>query len=95
MAAIKTLGIVGAGQLGLGIAYVAAKVAKIPIVLLADRSPVELDKAMAFFDLLLTKDVKKGKMTSEEAEAARARIQTVSGPKDFSKVDLVVEVIDF
>lgn len=88
---VSTLGVVGVGQLGLGIAYVAAKVAKVD-VLMADRDEKVITAGFAFIDKLLAKDVKKGKMTEEEAVLTRARISGVTGLEAFEKVDLVVEV---
>lgn len=47
---IKTLAVVGAsGQMGNGIAYVAATKAKIPKILICDQSDAQLDKGLAFF----------------------------------------------
>ena len=44
---IKTLGVVGAGQMGMGIAQVAAQVAKVD-VLVMDANKANLDKSLAF-----------------------------------------------
>lgn len=82
---------VGVGQLGLGIAYVAAKTAKVN-VLITDRDPAVIAKGFAFIDKLLAKDVKKGKLTEEDAAIARGRISAVSGIEEFHSVELVVEV---
>lgn len=81
---VKTLGVVGAGQMGLGIAYVAALRAQIPSVLLCDASPVALDKGVSFFESLLKKDVSKGKIQQADADAARARLVIVSKLEDFA-----------
>ncbi|KDN51316.1 putative 3-hydroxybutyryl-CoA dehydrogenase [Tilletiaria anomala UBC 951] len=76
---VKTLGVIGSGQMGLGIAFVAAVKAQVPKVLLCDASPAQLKKGVAFFDKLLAKDVSKGKLTQEEADAAKARLHPVDG----------------
>lgn len=77
---IKTLGVVGAaGQMGNGIAYVAATKALVPRILLCDQSDVALDKGLAFFDKLLAKDVSKGKLSQDEADRARASLHKVPG----------------
>ncbi|KAG8903547.1 hypothetical protein FRB99_003146 [Tulasnella sp. 403] len=74
---IKRLGILGAGQMGLGIAYVAAVKAKVP-VLLYDRSKDQVSKGLALMDKLLDKDIKKGKIeSSEAAKEARERVVVV------------------
>lgn len=44
---IKTLGVVGAGQMGMGIAQVAAQVAKVDVVVM-DSNKANLDKSLAF-----------------------------------------------
>ncbi|KZT41869.1 hypothetical protein SISSUDRAFT_1058989 [Sistotremastrum suecicum HHB10207 ss-3] len=90
---IRTLGVLGAGQMGLGIAYVAAVKAKVP-VLLYDRSEVQLKKGMAFMDKLLTKDVSKGKLSEVDAKDAKDRVTVIAterGIKGFGEVDMVVE----
>ncbi|GAA5878435.1 hypothetical protein JCM1840_002585 [Sporobolomyces johnsonii] len=89
-----TVGVIGAGQMGLGIAYVAARTAGVQ-VLLADRSQSQLSKALAFADTLLDKEVSKGKLSKDEAVEVRARIKVVSGIEQFgeSGVDLAIEAV--
>ncbi|PWN49119.1 putative 3-hydroxybutyryl-CoA dehydrogenase [Violaceomyces palustris] len=82
---VKTLGVVGAGQMGLGIAYVAALRAQIPSVLLCDANKTQLDKGVAFFESLLKKDVSKGKIKQEDADAARSRLFAVEGVESFAR----------
>lgn len=84
----------GAGQMGLGIAYVTSLRAKLP-VLLFDKSPVQIQKSLSLMDKLLAKDVSKGRITQQDATDARARITVVpeaDGIKGLRDVDLVVEV---
>ncbi|SPC67466.1 probable 3-hydroxybutyryl-CoA dehydrogenase [Ustilago sp. UG-2017b] len=94
---VKTLGVVGAGQMGLGIAYVAALRAQIPAVILCDASPAQLQKGVSFFETLLKKDVSKGKIQQADANSARARLITVEKLEDFSNkggkgaADMVIE----
>lgn len=94
---VKTLGVVGAGQMGLGIAYVAALRAQIPSVLLCDASPAALEKGVNFFETLLKKDVSKGKIQQADADAARARLITVEKLEDFATkggkgaADMIIE----
>jgi 3-hydroxybutyryl-CoA dehydrogenase len=77
---IKTLAVVGAsGQMGNGIAYVAATKAQIPRILICDQSDAQLDKGLKFFDKLLAKDVAKSKLTQDEADRARASLVKVEG----------------
>ncbi|KAI0785837.1 3-hydroxyacyl-CoA dehydrogenase [Abortiporus biennis] len=92
---IRTLGVLGSGQMGLGIAYVAALRARVP-VLLHDRSEVQIKKGLAFMDKLLEKDVSKGKIKAEEAKEARDRVTVVApekGLEGFRDADMVVEAV--
>ena len=91
---IRTLGVLGAGQMGTGIALVAALRAKVP-VLLHDRSPEQITKGLGLMDKLLAKDVAKGRITSEQSKEARDRVNVVSveaGVSGLRDVDMVVEV---
>ncbi|EPQ26136.1 uncharacterized protein PFL1_06344 [Pseudozyma flocculosa PF-1] len=93
---IKSVGVVGAGQMGLGIAYVAALRAEIPSVLLCDASQAQLDKGVSFFESLLKKDVGKGKIKQDQADLARSRLITVPSVEDFARdssktPDMVIE----
>ncbi|KAJ7647828.1 3-hydroxyacyl-CoA dehydrogenase [Roridomyces roridus] len=88
---IRTLGVLGAGQMGLGIAFVSALRAKVP-VLLHDRSPEQVTKGLALMDKLLAKDVSKGRITTEAAKDARERV-TVVDAKGLRDVDMVVEAV--
>jgi 3-hydroxybutyryl-CoA dehydrogenase len=86
---VCTLGVAGAGQMGGGIAQVAA--ASGLDVRMADAS---LEFAQAGKDRIqkaLGKQVDKGKMSQEAATAILARIAPVAGPADFAPCDLVVE----
>jgi 3-hydroxybutyryl-CoA dehydrogenase len=88
---IRTLGVLGAGQMGMGIALVSALHAKVP-VLLHDRSTEQVKKGLALVDKLLEKDVGKGRLTSEQAKEGRDRITVVDDLKGLRDVDMVVEV---
>ncbi|CAG7854644.1 SubName: Full=Probable 3-hydroxybutyryl-CoA dehydrogenase {ECO:0000313/EMBL:CCA76825.1} [Serendipita indica DSM 11827] len=90
----RTIGVLGAGQMGLGIAYVASLRAKVPVYLV-DKSPVQIQKSLSLMDKLLAKDVSKGKLSEQEAKDARQRITVVpeeQGIEGLKDVDLVVEV---
>ncbi|KAI0295277.1 3-hydroxyacyl-CoA dehydrogenase [Russula brevipes] len=73
---IRTLGVIGAGQMGLGIAYVAALKAKVPVQLY-DRSHEQVTKGLKFMDRLLAKDVAKGKIQEADARHARERVSAI------------------
>ncbi|KAK5075074.1 hypothetical protein LTR64_001279 [Lithohypha guttulata] len=91
-AEIKKLGVVGAGQMGLGIALVAAQKAQV-LVTVVDNSQQSLDKGMAFADKLLAKDVSKQRITQEIADATKKRITTTVNMSDLSDVDMVIEAV--
>ena len=91
---IRTLGVLGAGQMGTGIALVSALRARVP-VLLYDRSTEQVAKGLSLMDKLLAKDVAKGRLTSEEAKEARDKVTVVApeaGIKGMRGVDMVIEV---
>ncbi|KAI3641276.1 hypothetical protein MIR68_000748 [Amoeboaphelidium protococcarum] len=92
---IHKVGIVGAGQMGTGIAYVAALHAQLP-VLLHDASQAQLDRQMKFINSLLQKDLSKNKITQQDVDRTRSLIQcTQSGQSlaDDPEVDFVIEAV--
>ncbi|KAI3660575.1 hypothetical protein MP638_000115 [Amoeboaphelidium occidentale] len=89
---VKKFGVVGAGQMGLGIAFVAAVHGKLP-VLLMDANDAQLKKQLKFLDSLLAKDVSKGKLSDVAAKEARSLITTTTKLEDFSGVDFAVEAV--
>ena len=91
---IRTVGVLGAGQMGTGIALVSALRAKVP-VLLHDQSAEQVKKGLSLVDKLLAKDVSKGRLTNEQAKEARDKISVVgseAGIRGFRDVDMVIEV---
>lgn len=90
---IQRVGIVGAGQMGLGIAYICATRAKTQVHL-CDSSTAQLTKGVSFFDSLLAKDVAKARLTPEDAQTARERLHTMGGIPELEEVEpqLVIEV---
>jgi len=85
---IETLGVLGAGQMGGGIAHVAAVAGY--TVLLAD---VSVERSQSGIDAIgrrLARGVSKGRMSQEDAESALARI-TPCTLADFGSVDFAVE----
>ncbi|GAA5933092.1 3-hydroxyacyl-CoA dehydrogenase family protein [Sporobolomyces koalae] len=94
--AIKSLGVIGSGQMGVGIAYVAARTAGVHVKL-CDSNPVQLQKGIEFMGTLLSKEYKKGKITEEEIEQVKQRISKVDGIQEFGGnedgVDLVIEAV--
>ena len=86
---IKTVGVVGAGTMGNGIAHVFAK-SRYNVVLV-DVEQAFLDRAMATIGKNLEREVAKGKLTAEAREAALKRISPMVGRAPLATCDLVVE----
>jgi 3-hydroxybutyryl-CoA dehydrogenase len=86
---IKTIGVVGAGQMGAGIAQVAAAVGV--TVLLADIDLAAAQKGIAGIVARLGRDVEKAKITAEQRDATVARLTAVEGLAGLADVDLVIE----
>jgi len=89
MANINQIGVIGAGQMGSGIAQVCAT-AGFPVVLL-DVNEAALAKGLATIDRLLTRAVDKGKLDPAEKTAIQGRIRTTCDYADFGTADLVIE----
>ena len=86
---IQTIGIIGAGQMGNGIAHVLA-VAGYDI-LLTDTSNAQMQKAQKAIGNNLSRQVSRGHLEQVEATDALARIQTVAGLPELAHAELVVE----
>jgi 3-hydroxybutyryl-CoA dehydrogenase len=86
---IGKIGIVGAGQMGSGIAQVCA-VAGLEVTI-QDTNPDQLQKAVDSIDRNLERHVGKRKLTTEEKQIALARIHTTADFADFAVCDLVIE----
>jgi 3-hydroxyacyl-CoA dehydrogenase / enoyl-CoA hydratase / 3-hydroxybutyryl-CoA epimerase len=88
---VKKLGVLGAGMMGAGIAYVSAK-AGIEVVLL-DSTQALADKGKAYSQGLLDKAVKKGRSTPDKREALLARITPTTSYEALAGCDLVIEAV--
>lgn len=88
---VKKLGILGAGMMGAGIAYVSAK-AGIEVVLL-DTSQEAADKGRGYSKDILDKAVKKGKSTPDQRDALLARITPTTDYARLKGCDLVIEAV--
>ena len=88
---VGTVGVVGAGQMGSGIAQVAA--ASGFRVLLADQGAVFLEKARSSIERNLEREVAKGKRTAQEKADALRRLTICEGLDVFSEADCVIEAV--
>jgi 3-hydroxybutyryl-CoA dehydrogenase len=86
-----TVGVIGTGAMGRGIAQVAA--AGGMQVLMSDSRPGAAAEAREFIDKMLARAAEKGSMTRDEAVGAVNRIRVVGGPADMKPCQVVVEAI--
>jgi 3-hydroxybutyryl-CoA dehydrogenase len=86
---IRTIGVIGAGQMGNGIAHVCALAGY--TVKLLDINAGQLNAAMARIDKNLSRQVAKEKISAEDRAAALARIETSTDYAVFGDCDLVIE----
>jgi 3-hydroxybutyryl-CoA dehydrogenase len=88
---INTIGVVGAGQMGSGIAQVAARAGY--RVLLRDVEDRFVERGVATIERNLARDVEKGRLTSEERSELLARITPTTRLEALGEADLAVEAI--
>ena len=88
---IKKLGILGAGMMGAGIAYVSAKAGM--DVVLKDVSQEGADKGKAYSKAILDKAISKNRSTPEKAEALLSKIEATTDPASMKDCDLVIEAV--
>lgn len=87
----RKVGVLGAGMMGAGIAYVCAKVG-IEVVL-KDVSLEAAEKGKQYSEKLLAKQVQKGRSTPEKAEAFLSLITPTADPNELAGCDLVIEAV--
>ena len=88
---VSKLGVLGAGMMGAGIAYVAAK-AGIDVVLL-DTSAEAAERGKAWTQDLLDKAIKKGRSSPEKRDALLARISPTTDYAELAGCELVIEAV--
>ena len=86
---IKTFGVIGAGQMGSGIAQVAAENGL--NVIMNDIKDEFVQRGISTIKGFLSKAVEKGKLTREAMDATLARIRVTTDINDMAEVDFVVE----
>jgi len=86
---IKTFGVIGAGQMGNGIAQVAAMSGL--AVIMNDINSEFVERGLANISKILARNVEKGKMNTEDKDAVLSRIKTSISLQDMAGADFVVE----
>jgi 3-hydroxyacyl-CoA dehydrogenase / enoyl-CoA hydratase / 3-hydroxybutyryl-CoA epimerase len=88
---LKKVGVLGAGLMGAGIAYVSAQ-AGLEVVLI-DRDQEAADKGKAYSQKLLETQIKRGRAKQADADALLARITATPDYDKLKGVDLVIEAV--
>jgi len=86
---VRTVGVVGAGIMGSGIAEVAARAGTDVVVV--EQSDQLLERGRARIDASLAKAVERGKLPAEEREAVLARVRGATDLSELAGSDLVIE----
>lgn len=88
---VKRTGVVGCGLMGSGIAQVCAQSGYETVV--SEINDELLNKGLGMIKGNLSKNVEKGKLAKEEAEAILARLKGTTNLSDFADCDLVIEAV--
>ncbi|KAJ6257224.1 LOW QUALITY PROTEIN: Lambda-crystallin [Drechslerella dactyloides] len=90
---VNSIGVIGAGQMGLGIALVAARQANLPVTLV-DTSQSSLDKSLVFLQKLLDKDVSKSRLTQSSADTIKSLITPSTSLSSLTDTaDFIIEAV--
>ncbi len=88
---ITKIGVIGAGMMGAGIAYVSAKSGF--DVVLKDVTIEAANKGKAYSEKIEAKALERGKTTAEKSATLLGRITPTADAKDFAGVDFVIEAV--
>ncbi|MCQ0972185.1 3-hydroxybutyryl-CoA dehydrogenase [Paracoccus sp. TK19116] len=86
---IQSVGVIGAGQMGNGIAHVFALAGY--DVLMTDISQEAMDKALSLIERNLDRQVSRERISEDDKKAAMGRIRTTKQLSDLGQTDLVIE----
>ena len=89
--AFKKIGIIGAGQMGHGIALVAAKAGF--DIILRDIKDEFVQKGLSKIERFLDKSIEKGKMTADDKKKILSHLKGTTKLEDLKDVDLIIEAI--
>jgi len=91
MSEIKSIGVVGAGTMGNGIAQLAAQTGY--SVVMRDINDEFVNRGLAAIDTFLGKSVKRGKVTEEQKAEVQGRIKGTTAMKDLAGCDFIIEAV--
>ena len=91
MSPVQRIGVVGSGQMGAGIAEVAARAGL--SVVLRSRSRSAADDAVAALDRSLARQVEKGRLATDERTAIVGRVASTASLADLAGCEIVIESI--
>ncbi len=91
MKEIKTVGVIGAGQMGAGIAQVIASSGFATV--LFDANPQAIDKGISGIEARLAKAVEKGSLQPADKDATLKRLSKASSIQSLAQCDLVIEAV--
>lgn len=91
MAEKKRVGVVGSGTMGSGIAHVSAQSGLDVIVV--DEVPAQLERAKGYIDGLHRRNIEKGRLSREEADAVMGRIRFTAKLEDLADREICIEAI--
>jgi 3-hydroxybutyryl-CoA dehydrogenase len=86
---LKTIGVIGAGQMGNGIAHVSALAGY--RVILNDLTQDRLNAGLEVIKMNLSRQASRGQISSDDMDATMSRITTSTSLDDFGAVDLAIE----
>jgi len=89
---IHRIGVLGAGLMGAGIAYVTTNKARLP-VRLKDKEAAGLNRGLAYIDRLIQKRLQRRSLTAFDAGQERRRVTPTLDFSGFQNVDLVIEAV--
>lgn len=88
---IKTIGVIGAGTMGHGIAQAAAQSGY--DVIINDINDAALERGLQGIKKNLDRSLSKGKISQQEVDDTLARVKTTTNVNDLASVDLIIEAI--
>jgi 3-hydroxybutyryl-CoA dehydrogenase len=91
MSEIKTIGVVGAGTMGNGIAQLAAQMGA--TVIMRDIKDDFVQRGLKAIDKFLSKGVERGKVTPEQKATVLGRIIGTTDMAELAKCDIVIEAV--